>query len=160
MFSRSIFATAILSVAVLLQVLVVSTSCQNQASAPLLASDDALTTLRRSLEAGSPAQKERALEIIMELGAVRLIPEVINAIEDPTPLPRHGDTGWGFVGHEAATAMGKIAQMIDGQDLKDRGYRAYSFWDDSGDGGAKLKSSGRLAEVRRNWEKWWRSKRP
>jgi hypothetical protein len=127
-------------------------------SGPSLYSSDALESLRQDLEQGTPEQKERAIEAIDALGAVRLLPEVMKAIEDPTSLPRHGDTGWGFVGHEAATVMGKIAQTLDGVDLKQRGYRAYSFWDDSGDGGAKLKAAGRLAEVRRNWEQWWRDR--
>src|SRR4051794_22902274 len=93
----------------------------------------------------------------MALGAIGLLPDVMKAIEDPTPLPRDGDTGWGFVGHEAATAMWRLAQMIDGVDLKQRGERAYSFSHDEGDGGEKLKASGRLAEVRRNWEQWRRN---
>src|ERR1043166_520306 len=118
---------------------------------------DILEVLRKDLETGSPLEKQRALETIMALGAIRLLPEVVKGIEDPTPLPRDGDTGWGFVGHEAATAMGRLAQMIDGVDVKQRGYRAYSFHDDEGNGGAKLKASGRLAEVRRNWEQWRRN---
>lgn len=121
-----------------------------------LYSSDVLEILRKDLKKGTPEQKEHALGAIMELGAIHLLPDVMEAIEDPTPLPRDGDTGWGFVGHKAASAMWRIAQMIDGVDLKERGYRAYSFWYDSGDGGAKLKATGRLAEVRRNWEKWWR----
>jgi hypothetical protein len=125
---------------------------------PALYSPDVLNILRNDLQKGTPEQKEHALETFMELGAVRLLPEVMKAIEDPTPLPQHEDTGWGFVGHEAATAMWEIAQTLDGFDLKERGYRAYSFYDDSGDGGAKLKAAGRLAEVRRNWEKWWRDR--
>jgi hypothetical protein len=82
----------------------------------------------------------------------------MKAIEDPTSLPRHGDTGWGFVGHQAATVTWKIAQTLDGIDLDERGYRAYSFHYDSTEGGEKLKATGRLAEVRRNWEKWWRNR--
>src|ERR1041385_2276194 len=117
---------------------------------------DILEVLREDLETGTPLEKQRALESIMALGAIRLLPDVMKAIEDPTPLPRDGDTGWGFVGHQAATAMERLAQMIDGVDLKQRGYRAYSFHDDSGDGGAALKASGRLAEVCRNWEQWRR----
>jgi hypothetical protein len=131
---------------------------ENSSSGPSLCSPDVLNLLRKDLQKGTPEQKEHALETIMELGAVRLLPEVMEAIEDPTPLPRHGDTGWGFVGHEAATAMWKIAQILDGVDLKERGYRAYSFYDDSGDGGEKLKAAGWLAEVRCNWEKWWRDR--
>ena len=117
-----------------------------------------LEILRKDLEKGTPEQKERALEAVDALGAVRLLPEVMKAIEDPTSLPRHGDTGWGFVGHEAATVMWKIAQALDGIELNERGYRAYSFWGDSGEGGEKLTAAGRLAEVRRNWEKWWRDR--
>ena len=73
---------------------------------PSLYSSAVAEDLRVKLQSGGPEQKERALEAIMALGAVRLLPEAIGAIEDPTPLPRHGDTGWGFVGHEAATVVG------------------------------------------------------
>ncbi len=118
---------------------------------------DLLEILRKDLEAVTLLQKQRALETIMALGAIGLLPDVMKAIEDPTPLPRDGDTGWGFVGHEAATAMSRLAQMLDGVDLKQRGERAYSFSHDEGDGGEKLKASGRLAEVRRNWEQWRRN---
>jgi hypothetical protein len=129
----------------------------NEVQFPIL-SPDVLQRLRHDLKKGTPEQKERALKTIVELKAVTLVPDVMEAIEDPTPLPQHEDTGWGFVGHEAATVMARIAQSMDGLDLKERGYRAYSFWDDSGDGGEKLKAAGRLAEVRRNWEKWWRDR--
>src|ERR1051325_1760950 len=129
---------------------------EKSAESPPCYDADIVEVLRKDLGTGTPLQKQRALEAIMALGAIRLLPDVMKAIEDPTPLPRDGDTGWGFVGHEAATAMARFAEMIDGVDLKQRGYRAYSFHDDSGDGGAALKASGRLAEVRRNWEQWRR----
>ena len=130
---------------------------EKSAESPPRYNADIVEILRKDLETGTPLQKQRALETIMALGAIRLLPDVMKAIEDPTPLPRDGDTGWGFVGHEAATATCRLAQMIDGVELKQRGYSAYSFHDDSGDGGAALKASGRAPEVRRNWEQWRRN---
>ncbi len=117
--------------------------------------------LRKALKDGTPHEKEAALEIIRDMKPISLIPEIIEAIEDPTPLPRHGDTGWGFVGHQAAAAMGRIAHAIDGIDVKTRGngYDAYSFHKDQYKGGKKLKEMGRLSEVRVNWAEWWHSHR-
>ena len=130
---------------------------ENPPSGPPPYSSDVTGILRKNLAKGTPEQKERALEMIDALGAVRLLPDVMKAIEDTTSLPQDDDTGWVFVGHKAATVMWKIAQTLDGVDLKARGYHAYSFWDDLEDGG-KLKAAGRLAEVRRNWEEWWRDR--
>lgn len=114
-----------------------------------------LNELRRAIRDGTPEDKERALQLVRELKAIQLIPEVIAAIADPTSLPRHGDTGWGFVGHQAASIMGELAMAldrfrIDGEEKR----RAYSFFDDSYLGGERLRESGRLEEVRRNWSGW------
>lgn len=116
--------------------------------------------LRRSLKNGTPQEKWNALNIIRDLKPIQLIPEVIEAIGDPTPLPREGDTGWGFVGHQAASAMGEIARAIDGVEVETRGqgYHAYSFHGDMYKGGQKLKELGRLSEVGSNWAKWWDSR--
>lgn len=118
-----------------------------------------LDLLRKSLKNGTALEKEAALNVIRDLKSIKLIPEIIEAIEDPTPLPRHEDTGWGFVGHQAASVIGEIAQAIDGKDAKTRGqgYDTYSFHNDQYKGGQKLKEIGRLSEVRANWAKWWQS---
>lgn len=111
--------------------------------------------LRAALKSGAPAEKEEALNLFMEERLVALFPDVIDAVGDTTPLPRHGDTGWGFVGHQASSALARIAQSMDGVDLKDRGRRGFSFFDDMYLGGEELGKSGRLAEVRKNWLRWW-----
>jgi RNA polymerase sigma factor (sigma-70 family) len=114
-------------------------------------------TLRQKLKNGTPKEKELALDVIRDLQAVRLIPEVIEAISDPTALPREGDTGWGFVGHQAATVLCELAQALDGVDRKTR--QQYTFHTDQSEGGEKLKELGRLEEVRKNWAQWWRDQR-
>lgn len=118
---------------------------------------DTVDLLRNYLKNGTPPEKEAALYVILNLKPIQLIPEIIEAIEDPTPLPRHGDTGWGFVGHQASTVLGLIAKAMDGIDVKSRGrgYDAYSFHNDEYKGGEKLRDLGRLSEVRKNWEQWW-----
>ena len=108
-----------------------------------------------ALISGTPEQKERALEFIRIMRSVAFVHEVIEAIDDPTPLPRHGDTGWGFVGHQAATTMGELAFQLDRIPIERRGRRAYSFFDDMYKGGAALQKSGRLGEVHGNWTDWW-----
>jgi hypothetical protein len=118
--------------------------------------------LRHALKDGTPAEKEAALDTIRALKPLALVPDVIAAIEDDTPLPDHVSrdckTGWVFVGHQAATVMGEIARAVDGVEIGmkpgQRSYQAYSFHNDLGQG-AKLKKAGRLAEVRKNWAGWW-----
>jgi hypothetical protein len=119
--------------------------------------------LRAQLKDGTPKEKEAALDAIRELKPIALIPDVIKAIDDATELPRPaapgGKAGWGFVGHQAATVMGEIARSIDGVEIGmsagQRPYQAYSFHNDQSDGAKKLKDSGRLSEVKKNWSKWW-----
>ncbi|AMV25873.1 ECF RNA polymerase sigma factor SigE [Gemmata sp. SH-PL17] len=111
-----------------------------------------LDTLRKKLRSGTPEEKQRALTTIHDLQAIKLIPDVIEAIVDPTALPREGDTGWGFVGHQAATVMCELARVLDGTDR--HGRRDYTFHDDQYKGGEKLKELGRLEEVRKNWSRW------
>ncbi|VTR96105.1 sigma-70 family rna polymerase sigma factor : RNA polymerase sigma factor, sigma-70 family OS=Singulisphaera acidiphila (strain ATCC BAA-1392 / DSM 18658 / VKM B-2454 / MOB10) GN=Sinac_6419 PE=4 SV=1: Sigma70_r2: Sigma70_r4_2 [Gemmata massiliana] len=111
-----------------------------------------LDKLRKKLRSGTPEEKLRALTTIHDLQAIKLIPDVIEAIADPTALPRESDTGWGFVGHQAATVMCELARVLDGTDR--RGRRDYTFHDDQYKGGEKLKELGRLEEVRKNWSRW------
>jgi len=124
----------------------------------VLAVDPGEAKLREHLMSGTPAQKSAALAAILESKPTRLMADVIAAIEDTTSLPRDGDAGWGFVGHQAATVMAKWAQSIDGIELGGqpglRPYTAYSFHMDQGDGGEALRKAGRLAEVRKNWAEW------
>ncbi len=111
-----------------------------------------LEPLRKKLRSGTPEEKQRALTTIHDLQAIKLIPDVIEAIADPNALPREGDTGWGFVGHQAATVMCELSRVLDGTDR--RGRRDYTFHDDQYQGGEKLKELGRLEEVRKNWSRW------
>jgi hypothetical protein len=123
---------------------------------------DIVNRLRDALKSGTPAEKEAALNMIRDLKPITLIPDLIEAIEDATELPNHvsGEckTGWGFVGHQAATVLGEIARGIDGVEVGmkpgQRAYQSYSFHNDL-EQGAKMKKSGRLSEVRKNWSKWW-----
>lgn len=114
-----------------------------------------LETLRVALLSGTPLERQAALQLVRDLQAVRLIPEVIQLIEDATPLPRQGDTGWGFVGHQAASVMGTLAVAIDRPEMTDRETPAFSFHDDQYKGGEALRAAGRLKEVRLNWDRWW-----
>ncbi len=114
-----------------------------------------LESLRESLRSGTPSEKERALDLIRDLQAIRLVPEVIALIDDPTPLPRRGDTGWGFIGHQAASIMREVAIATDRAGMDKRENSSYSFHDDHYKGGEALKASGRLAEVQQNWKRWW-----
>jgi hypothetical protein len=45
---------------------------------------DIINRLRDALESGTPGEKEAALEMIRALKPISLIPETIQAIEDPT----------------------------------------------------------------------------
>lgn len=128
---------------------------------PISVPHNTMELLRKALKNGTPSEKEVALDVIRDLKPIQLIPDIIEAIEDSTPLPRHEDTGWGFVGHQAATVMGEIARAVDNVDVKIRGNdsNAYSFFNDQSEGGQKLKELGRLSEVRSNWAKWWDSHR-
>ena len=106
--------------------------------------------LKYRLKWGSPSQKEAVLNLFMEEYQRPLVPSVIKAILDDTPLPRHGDTGWGAVYHQAATAMCKFARLVDGKSQRERGRYAYSFNDVVG-----RASFARQKEVYINWKKWW-----
>jgi hypothetical protein len=106
--------------------------------------------LKYQLKCGTPSQKEAVLNIFMEEYQRSLVPSVINAILDNTPLPRHGDTGWGLVYHQAATAMCEFARLVDGKSQEERGRREYSFYDDVG-----RASFARQKEIYTNWKRWW-----
>jgi hypothetical protein len=129
---------------------------------PIPAGLDIVNRFRDALKDGTPAEKEAALDMIRGLKPIALIPEVIEAIEDPTALPDHVTpdckTGWVFVGHQAASVLAEMARAIDGNEVGmkpgQRAYHSYSFHDDLEDG-AKMQKAGRLSEVRKNWAKWW-----
>jgi hypothetical protein len=106
--------------------------------------------LQYRLKWGTPTQKEEVLNIFMETNRVGLVPSVIEAILDDTVSPRHGDTGWRRIHHQAATAMCRFAQCVDGMTQAKRGRNEYSF---SHDGGAGTLE--RRIEVHRNWRQWW-----
>jgi hypothetical protein len=145
---------------VLLLVAVFSqTVAKGAESASLVVAANAVELLRRDMESGTPIEKQNALNVVRDLKPLALVPNIIKAIEDATALPRDGDTGWGFVGHQAATIMGEIAQTIDGLDVKARGRVPYSFFNDEYKGSEELKKLGRLLEVRNNWNKWWQDLR-
>jgi RNA polymerase sigma factor (sigma-70 family) len=76
--------------------------------------DDAVNKLREQLKTGTPREKSAALATIRASKLTHLIPDLIEAIEDPATLPRDADTGWGFVGHQAASVLGELARSIDG----------------------------------------------
>lgn len=156
----------------LLAILVVSLAMESQpqhpaASRPAVASADDLpmppelfiNKLQTHLRSGSPEQKQRALEYVQAFRSIRLIPDAIEAVADTTPLPRDGDTGWGFVGHQAASVLGRLAHCFDGITIEKRGLREFSFHNDMYKGGEKLKASGRLDDVRKNWRAWWDTNR-
>ncbi|MFC1594128.1 hypothetical protein ACFL38_02250 [Candidatus Omnitrophota bacterium] len=111
-----------------------------------------LPVLRDKLKTGTPEEKEEVLYIFMELHIVELIPQVIESILDDTVSPRHDDTGWGNVYHQAATAMCKFAYKIDGISQKERGYEKFSFSSDVG-----TATEQRRKEVYNNWLKWWKN---
>jgi hypothetical protein len=123
---------------------------------------DIVNRLRDALKSGTPAEKEAALEMMRALKPIALIPEIIQAIEDPTALSDHSTpdckTGWVFVGHQAASVMAELARAIDGVEVGmqpgQRPYRSYSFHEDL-ESGDEMKKAGRLLEVRQNWAKWW-----
>jgi hypothetical protein len=133
---------------------------------PIPAGLDIVNRLRDALKNGTPAEKEAALDMIRALKPIALIPEIIEAIEDPTALPLHRTpdckTGWAFVGHQSASVLAEMARDIDGIEVGmrpgQRAYRSYSFHDDLEDG-AKMQKAGRLSEVRKNWAKWWNATR-
>ena len=129
---------------------------------PIPAGLDIVNRLRDAHKSGTPTEKEAALEMIRGLKPLALIPEIIEAIEDPTALPDHTTpdckTGWVFVGHQAASVLAEMARAIDGIEVGmkpgQRAYRSHSFHDDV-ESGEKMQKSGRLSEVRKNWAKWW-----
>lgn len=106
--------------------------------------------LQYRLKWGRPTQKEDVLNLFMEKHPRALVPAVIQAILDDTALPRHGDTGWGTVYHQAATAMCHFARLIDGKSKWERGIHEYSFHSDVG-----RASLERRIEIHRKWKKWW-----
>lgn len=128
-------------------------------AAPMPKGPELLSAIRVQIVKGSPKQKSEAIALVRDLQAVALIPELVDAVADPTTLEREGDTGWGFVGHQAASTLGEIARILDGVAPEKRGGKHgrvnYSFFDDMHEGGAKLKASGRLDRVSKNWDDWW-----
>ena len=109
-----------------------------------------LAVMKIKLAGGSPVEKEKVLNWFMETPCREFVACVIDAILDDTVLPRQDDTGWGRVHHQAAMAMCRFAQTIDGKTLDERGRTRYSFHDD---GGAATPERRRV--VHRNWSEWW-----
>lgn len=122
---------------------------------PLEAPARDLAIMEVKLAWGSPAQKGQVLDRFMDAPRRDLVPNVIDAILDDTVLPRHDDTGWGRVYHQAASAMCRFARTIDGKTPEQRGRTQYSFHDDAGVAGPQ-----RLREVHRNWLEWWTRNQP
>lgn len=114
-------------------------------------SDYRILSLKTKLSSGTPHDKEEVLNLFMKEHFVELVPSVIDAILDDTASPRHGDTGWARIHHQAATAMCKFAYRFDGKSQKERGRDKYSFFNDGGIG-----TEARRREVHRNWVKWWK----
>ena len=110
-----------------------------------------LPMLKQKLKSGTPKEKEEVLNIFMDEHIVAFVPDIIDAILDDTVSPRHIDTGWGRVHHQAATAMCKFARRFDGKSQKERGRDKYSFHNDGGVG-----TGARIKEVHKNWAKWWK----
>ena len=107
--------------------------------------------LIEQLKSGTPKQKETALETFAREHPIEMVPAVIAALLDTTISPRHGDTGWGRIYHQAATALAEFAGTVDGLSLEERGRREYSFYDDVG-----TAPEGRRRQVHNRWLDWWR----
>lgn len=121
---------------------------------------------RSAILYGTPEQKEQTLDAFIfkvekfNVGTIPqeertdintitpLVPAVIEAILDDTLLPRHEDTGWGSVYHQAASAMNMFAYRVDGiQRGKDP---KFSFSDTGG-----IANEAERKEVHDNWLIWW-----
>jgi len=113
-----------------------------------------ISALRVKLKSGTPQEKEEALNAFMEANLIEFVPDVIEAILDPVVSPRHGDTGWATVHHQAAIAMSRFARHFDGQTLEERGRDKFSFYDDAGIG-----TEDRRMEIHKNWAAWWERNR-
>ncbi|MBN2461423.1 MAG: hypothetical protein JXB60_07425 [Candidatus Cloacimonetes bacterium] len=112
--------------------------------------DHELEMLKKILHKGTPREKEEILNLFGNQDILALVPDVIMVILDDTPSPRHGDTGWGTVYHQAATVLCEFAFKWDGISLKERGRREYSFYDEGG-----VATAARRREVFENWRAWW-----
>lgn len=146
------------------QLLPLATGCHNKLdmrsrdAASMSSADqriDPHRALREKLRGGTPAEKEEALSEFRDSSIVALIPDVIDAVADSTRSPRHDDTGWGFVGHQAAWALADVAYRLDGIRIEERGRHDYTFFDDMYKGGEALRASGRLQGVQNRWRLWW-----
>lgn len=115
-------------------------------SAPL----SSLQFLKQKLATGKPEEKEEVLDIFMAKNTYELIPNIIESILDDTVAPRHEDTGWGRICHQAASAMAQFAHTIDGLSLDEKGKNQFSFYSDVG-----TATEQRRKEVHDHWLKWW-----
>jgi hypothetical protein len=121
---------------------------------------------RSAILYGTPEQKEQALDDFIfrvekfNVGTIPLeertdintitplVPVVIEAILDDTPLPRHEDTGWGYVYHQAASAMNMFAYRVDRvQRNQDPEFSFFSI------GGIANEVERKVAHD--NWLNWW-----
>jgi hypothetical protein len=111
-----------------------------------------VSLFQEKLKNGTAQEKEAVLDIFMESPILWLIPDVIEATLDDTPLPRHEDTGWGNVYHQAASALINLKYHFESVgDLE--AYlrnRDFSFYDEVGT--ATLE---RRQEVHQHWLDWW-----
>ena len=112
----------------------------------------AIINFKDRLKNGTKYEKEAVLEIFQKEYIIELVPSVIEAMLDDTISPAHGDTGWGRIYHQAATAMSEFAYRIDKIIQKERGYTKFSFYDDVG-----TATEERRKEVYNNWLQWWKN---
>jgi hypothetical protein len=82
-----------------------------------------------------------------------LIPQVIDAIQDTTPLERHDDTGWGFIHNQAMTTMRWYALIVDGVDRAEDS--RFSFFKSGG-----MPTGEEIYSVHYNWLEWWEENNP
>lgn len=111
---------------------------------------EAMDHCKDLLKNGNKYQKEAVLDLFQKKHIVALVPSVIEAILDNTVSPSHGDTGWGRIYHQAATAMSQFAYSKDHIGLKKRGLDKFSFHKDVGTANEE-----RRKEVYNNWLQWW-----
>jgi hypothetical protein len=119
-----------------------------------LSPDEATSLLKARLAGGTGKIKEEVLDGFMRRPRPEWVPAVIEALLDDTHAPRHGDTGWGRIHHQAATALCQMAQKVDGMSQEERGRKDFSFYDD---GGAATQK--RREEVHARWLDWWKRNR-
>jgi hypothetical protein len=104
--------------------------------------------IKQMIEEGSPIEKTAALDAAKEGLIIGLIPTIIEAISDKTTAPKLGDTGWSYIGRQAAWMIGHMVIKLDKEWIVKKDEDIHGFL-------MKINNDPSREKVKEFWNGWW-----